>query len=114
MVSTWSSGAGAAGVIGSVSYATLTELKLSPSETMLAMLIFPFLEAMSFWVLLRKPQRAAASAITGALIEDQKPLIGFAQKFAYARTLVEYMMPLGLVFFFEYFINQGLVSTKMC
>uniref|UniRef100_A0A1A9UM16 Sulfatase N-terminal domain-containing protein n=1 Tax=Glossina austeni TaxID=7395 RepID=A0A1A9UM16_GLOAU len=99
VVSTWSSGGGAAGVIASVSYATLTEFRLSPSETMLVMLIFPFIEAMSFWVLLRKPQRAVASAITGALIEEQKPLIGFAQKFAYARTLVKYMMPLALGLF---------------
>jgi hypothetical protein len=40
-VSTWSSGTGAAGVLGALSYAGLTALHVSPSTTLLIMLIVP-------------------------------------------------------------------------
>jgi battenin len=40
-VSTWSSGTGAAGVLGALSYAALTALHVSPSTTLLIMLIVP-------------------------------------------------------------------------
>lgn len=113
MVSTWSSGTGGAGVIGSLSYATLRSLNVSPRDTMLIMLIFPFIEALSFWVLLRRPSMLPVTAVesTEELIVDDKPLQGFKEKFFYIKNLVKYMVPLALVYFFEYFINQGLVSS---
>ncbi|XP_061401354.1 battenin-like [Musca vetustissima] len=111
VVSTWSSGTGGAGVIGSLSYATLRSLDVSPRDTMLIMLIFPFIEALSFWVLLRKP--TAVLPVTNVesteeLIVDDRPLEGFKEKLIYIKHLVKYMVPLALVYFFEYFINQGL------
>jgi len=42
-VSTWSSGTGAAGVAGALSYAGLTAIKLSPRITLLIMLVVPCL-----------------------------------------------------------------------
>ena len=42
-VSTWSSGTGAAGVAGSLSYAGLTAIKVSPRTTLLIMLVVPCL-----------------------------------------------------------------------
>ncbi|XP_075161710.1 CLN3 lysosomal/endosomal transmembrane protein, battenin [Haematobia irritans] len=111
VVSTWSSGTGGAGVIGSLSYATLRSLGVSPRDTMLIMLIFPFIEALSFWILLRRPVTVLPVThvdSTEELIVDDKPLEGFKEKFSYIKQLVKYMVPLALVYFFEYFINQGL------
>lgn len=112
MVSTWSSGTGGAGVIGSLSYATLRSLNVSPRDTMLIMLVFPFIEALSFWILLRRPTVLPVANVesTEELITDDRPLVGFKEKFVYIKQLVRYMVPLALVYFFEYFINQGLVS----
>jgi len=42
-VSTWSSGAGAAGVVGALSYAGLTALRVSPQTTLLIMIVVPCL-----------------------------------------------------------------------
>ncbi|KAH8379945.1 hypothetical protein KR009_008125 [Drosophila setifemur] len=112
VISTWSSGTGGAGVIGSLSYASLRSLEVSPRDTMLIMLIFPAIEAVAFWLLLRKPQvdilPVTTVESTEVLISDEKPLVGFKEKFFYIKHLFKYMLPLCLVYFFEYFINQGL------
>uniref|UniRef100_A0A1B0FHQ8 Battenin n=1 Tax=Glossina morsitans morsitans TaxID=37546 RepID=A0A1B0FHQ8_GLOMM len=110
VVSTWSSGTGGAGVIGSLSYAMLRSLNVSPRDTMLIMLLFPCIEALTFWVMLRKPIILPVVTVesTEQLIENDKPLVGFKEKLAYTKELVKYMLPLGLVYLFEYFINQGL------
>lgn len=115
VVSTWSSGTGGAGVIGSLSYATLRSLDVSPRDTMLIMLVFPVIEALAFWGLLRKPTVLPVTAVesTEELIMDDKPLEGFKEKLIYIKELIKYMIPLALVYFFEYFINQGLVSWNL-
>lgn len=79
---------------------------------MLIMLIFPAIEALAFWVLLRRPTilPVLSAESTEELIDDDKPLQGFKEKFFYIKNLIKYMVPLALVYFFEYFINQGLVS----
>ncbi|XP_034657384.1 battenin [Drosophila subobscura] len=112
VISTWSSGTGGAGVIGSLSYATLRDLDVSPRNTMLIMLVFPAIEAFAFWLLLRRPQvdilPVTTVESTEVLISDDKPLVGFKEKLSYIKHLFKYMLPLCLVYFFEYFINQGL------
>ncbi|XP_055704501.1 battenin [Phlebotomus papatasi] len=40
--------------------------------------------------------------------EEDTPLIGFKQKIRYVPKMFKYMIPLTLVYLFEYFINQGL------
>nr|CAD7197108.1 unnamed protein product [Timema douglasi] len=47
VVSTWSSGTGGAGILGASSYAGLTSLGLSPSKSLLIMLVIPALMAFS-------------------------------------------------------------------
>lgn len=83
---------------------------------MLIMLFFPALEAVSFWILLRKPTiiplTTSALESTEELVTDEKPLTGFKEKLVYIKTLLPYMLPLALVYFFEYLINQGLVGWK--
>lgn len=59
VVSTWSSGTGGSGIIGSLSYAALISLGVSPVDTMLIMLSVPILEGVAFWLILRTPTKAA-------------------------------------------------------
>lgn len=135
VISTWSSGTGGAGIIGALSYASLTSIGISPVNTMLIMLSVPVLEALVFWILLRSPSDTSidhvsdsrATSITASTVEikdvqtaveitknnlddEDKPLTTFASKLRYVPSLFKYMVPLALVYLLEYFINQGLVS----
>lgn len=99
---------------------------------MLIMIVVPVIEAIAFWGLLRRPAPLAASASQVAITdddkdhemtnsandletsqrelnEDERPLIGVREKIKYVPKLFKYMIPLTLVYFLEYFINQGLV-----
>lgn len=137
MISTWSSGTGGAGIAGALSYAGLISLGISPIHTMLIMLLVPVTEAAVFWILLRNPKDiprtghsgdSSATASTAdvkdiatistavdmrnyEVDEFEKPLAGVVDKIRYVPSLFKYMLPLLLVYLFEYFINQGLVST---
>jgi len=65
-VSTWSSGTGAAGVAGALSYAGLTALKVSPRTTLLMMLVIPgllFLTSVGFI-------HDSTLCLTGDLLDD--------------------------------------------
>lgn len=152
VVSTWSSGTGGAGVIGSLSYAGLIKLGVTPVNTLLIMLCVPVVEAIVFWGLLRRPtsMNSSESATkhlkktssssdsasstdsiatrhmefqtneTLATIDSERgpssnentPLVGMKAKLKYMPSLLKYMLPLSLVYLFEYFINQGLVSLS--
>uniref|UniRef100_A0A8C3HF64 Battenin n=1 Tax=Chrysemys picta bellii TaxID=8478 RepID=A0A8C3HF64_CHRPI len=87
VVSCWSSGTGGAGLLGALSYLGLTQAGLSPRHTLLAMLSLPL------------RARLAACA----------PLPPLSPQ-----GLLKYLLPLALVYFAEYFINQGLVSGGAC
>lgn len=89
---------------------------------MLVMLVVPTIEAGSFWLLLRhkdtslgpqlpNPEAEKTHQANGnALQEHERPLENWRQKINYIPSLFIYMIPLILVYLFEYFINQGLVS----
>lgn len=135
VISSWSSGTGGAGIVGSLSYAGLIALGLSPVNTMLIMLLVPIGEGIAFWVLLRNPKNiprsndsvgSSATASTTEVndvatvsaavdmrdyeIEEiEKPLTSLGDKIRYVPQLFKYMIPISLVYLFEYFINQGLV-----
>lgn len=120
MVSTWSSGTGGAGIFGSFSYAALTSLGVSPVNTMLLMLSIPLLEGAVFWILLRNPNtipkrdsdpnfKTSPDDQESGVIPTEKSKLTIGNKFRYIPTLLKYMIPLSLVYLFEYFINQGLV-----
>lgn len=85
---------------------------------MLIMLSIPLLEGAAFWVLLRNPNtipkrdsdprfRTSPDDQESGVACDKKLTLG--DKFRYIPTLLKYMIPLALVYLFEYFINQGLV-----
>lgn len=112
-ISTWSSGTGGAGVLGALSYSVLTQMNLTPRTTLLVMISVPILEALAFYILLRHPteivkmEKKEDDPVVGA---DEQPLVGFKEQVQYFPSLLKYIVPLVLVYVFEYFINQGLVN----
>lgn len=121
MISTWSSGTGGAGIFGSFSYAALITLGVSPVNTMLLMLSIPLIEGAAFWVLLRNPRTIpkrdsetefkTSTDDQEAGAETKETTLTLGDKIRYVPSLLKYMVPLSLVYLFEYFINQGLVSV---
>lgn len=129
MVSTWSSGTGGAGILGATSYAGLIASGVSPVDTIRLMLVVPLLEAITFWGFLRNPRsiprnvsseklNAACSSIESRIDVEFGKMDGKIQpltmreKLHYVPHLMVYIIPLTLVYFLEYFINQGLVSSR--
>nr|CAD7411867.1 unnamed protein product [Timema cristinae] len=130
VVSTWSSGTGGAGILGASSYAGLTSLGLSPSKSLLIMLVIPALMSFSFWGLLQYPNDdrllkgkrmnptvcpvpsgVATSICRPAILEEMqtnKSHMSLKTKLKSIPMLFKFMLPLGGVYLFEYFINQGL------
>ncbi|KAK2587180.1 hypothetical protein KPH14_002928 [Odynerus spinipes] len=111
VISTWSSGTGGAGIVGALSYASLATW-LNTSDTLLLMLVVPFIQAMTFWFVLVHPPQTKIP-ITKNGIDSQEQIIevprkSFKDKINLVPGLLKYMIPLGLVYFFEYFINHGL------
>lgn len=125
VVSTWSSGTGGAGVIGALSYSLMREIGLSNRQTLLLMILVPTLELLAFHVLLSKPEvcyESEANEETRQLLDEMNtieqlpqipPLTSIGQKFSYIPKLMIYFIPLASVYFFEYFINQGLVRKVL-
>ncbi|XP_021930411.1 battenin isoform X2 [Zootermopsis nevadensis] len=132
VISTWSSGTGAAGILGAGSYAGLTSVGLSAANSLLVMLIVPVIMAAVFWLLLRapgsrtctwksiinrndssqvnseqSPSSVPAPKLESSPVESPKPLT-VVEKIKLIPPLFVFMIPLGLVYLFEYFINQGL------
>lgn len=139
-VSAWSSGTGGAGVFGSLMYLAMTAWAgLSPKVTLITGSFFPLGIALSYFFLLSKPFQAAAGS-RGAerssdllltyqtvSVEDDPsaPLRGtdatapvavpakltMRQQLALIRPLLRYILPLVLVYYAEYVINQGVSPT---
>lgn len=118
----WASGTGAAGLIGSFGYAALTSLGLSPSVTILMMLFIPVLMTFSYIALpsVDFARSRVYSELHTDSEEENKDESGvenvsgisnhgtFKEKFKLIPPLLKFMIPLFLVYFAEYFINQGL------
>lgn len=118
VVSSWSSGTGGAGVLGALSYAAIVSF-ISPEHTLQVMLIIPVLLAISFWIILDHPRMivsesqefiAERAARCCGQASAPGPTISLKQKLRLVKPLLKYMIPLGLVYFAEYFINQGLTE----
>jgi len=106
VVSTWSSGTGGAGIAGALSYAALNSLGLR--NALLIMLIVPLTMAISFWAILPKPQKTTTDITEQKSNKGDNPNLTFKKKLSLLPGLLKYMIPLGLVYHFEYFINQGM------
>lgn len=119
VITMWSSGTGGAGVLGSLSFLVLTNL-LTPRDTLLVMNVVPFAMAMTFWALLVHPrldagdEEAVLSTEKAVIVkvQDDVPVrvsdASFADRLRDVPSLLKYIVPLTMVYFFEYFINQGL------
>ncbi|XP_076262313.1 CLN3 lysosomal/endosomal transmembrane protein, battenin isoform X2 [Rhynchophorus ferrugineus] len=110
VVSAWSSGTGGAGVIGALSYSLLKQLGMR--TTLLIMLIIPAITSISFWIILPKPAQdevAVMIDIQRKVNEEElkNPKATFIKKLKLIPGLLKYIIPFGLVYLFEYFINQG-------
>lgn len=123
VISTYSSGTGGAGVFGALSYAGLTSAGLSPRNTVFVMVIIPVTMAISYFIILVKPESMYTRLVPAgksdddrkALLDDHKevvkqPYLTLKEKLKLLIPLLKYMIPLILVYFAEYFINQGLME----
>ncbi|XP_062581936.1 battenin-like [Saccostrea cucullata] len=122
VISAYSSGTGGAGIFGALSYAGLTSAGLSPRTTLLVMTIIPALMFISFFFVIKKPNKfyqkeyiVKYSEDTSSLLKDSedaadkiKRRLTIRDKLHLLKPLMKYMVPLCVVYIAEYFINQGL------
>uniref|UniRef100_A0A2K5E7T2 Battenin n=1 Tax=Aotus nancymaae TaxID=37293 RepID=A0A2K5E7T2_AOTNA len=129
VISWWSSGTGGAGLLGALSYLGLTQAGLSPQHTLLSMLGIPA-------VLLASQEGGGSKErkldhgcvrwlmpVIPALWEAKKggspesnpgggrcsgSSLSFQERWTVFKGLLWYIVPLVVVYFAEYFINQGL------
>ncbi|XP_068435185.1 battenin isoform X2 [Clinocottus analis] len=134
----WGSGTGGAGVAGAFLYSGLTQVGLSPRVTLLIMLVVPLVMLLSYFSLLVLPPslpqwRGREAEYTAVGSEDRRALmdaseeeeeqqkstpaedrttgpLAFREKLHVIKGLLLFVLPLGLVYFAEYFINQGLME----
>lgn len=112
VISTWSSGTGGAGIVGALAFTLLREIGLNNRQTLLVMVAVPAIEFAVFFGLLRKPvsmkieDQHRGDDVTEE--DNEPPMKSMKEKIFYIAKLVRYMIPLALVYLFEYFINQGL------
>jgi len=116
VVSMWSSGTGGAGVVGAIVYAGFTSAGLSPRDSLLIMTCIPALLMVTYFTLLTKPElnikKTDQEEDTSLLLDEgqQKKQVQLTmkEKLRLIPSLLKYMVPLTLVYYGEYFINQGL------
>ncbi|XP_063468092.1 battenin isoform X7 [Symphalangus syndactylus] len=123
VISWWSSGTGGAGLLGALSYLGLTQAGLSPQQTLLSMLGIPALLLASYFLLLTSPEAqdpggdkeaesAARQPLIGTEAPESKPgsssSLSLRERWTVFKGLLWYIVPLVVVYFAEYFINQGL------
>ncbi|XP_039979806.1 battenin isoform X2 [Xiphias gladius] len=132
----WGSGTGGAGVAGAFLYSGLTQAGLSPQITLLIMLVVPFAMLISYFFLLVPPPslpqwKSMETEYTAVGSEERQGLMDgseeeglekstpedrstgpltFIEKLHVIKGLLKFVFPLGLVYFAEYFINQGLME----
>uniref|UniRef100_A0A8R1HQN7 Battenin n=1 Tax=Caenorhabditis japonica TaxID=281687 RepID=A0A8R1HQN7_CAEJA len=133
-IASWSSGTGGAGLIGSFSYAFITEAGLSPSNTLLVQLFIPVVFAAAYFLILTVPSTVysptfnpktwiipknydwdmfeAAEARGESLNTKKVPQreLGIVDRLKLIVPLLYLMVPLATVYTAEYMINQGLTE----
>ncbi len=120
-VGAWSSGTGMAGIAGAGAYYTMRQLlRCSPGGTLLALSVVPLsLIALYAFVLDQRhssvsytPMKSleeSNSEVKGAAEDDEE--LTLSKKEVTPILLVHYILPLGVVYFAEYAINQGVLGT---
>lgn len=110
VISTWSSGTGGAGIVGALAYTLFKKIGLSNQQTLLIMVVVPSIELLVFFFLLRKPKsdKIEDQHKGDDVVDDLPKFKSFGEKMIYIKSLIHFMIPLCLVYVFEYLINQGL------
>jgi len=106
-VSTWSSGTGGAGILGTWSYLGL-RYAFDPKWTLIISSPIPLFMAVSYFFIMGKPQTIEISHAEVV----PKVALPVRTKLRLLFQLLPYMLPLSVVYFGEYLINQG-VSPVM-
>ncbi|XP_077475191.1 battenin isoform X3 [Stigmatopora argus] len=137
VLAAWGSGTGGAGVAAALLYSGLAQVGISPQVTLLTMLIVPFTMLNSYFFLLVPPpsfpqwkRRESDDGIDTSeererlmngsqeeqetcnqVIEDRSSgLLTLSEKLHVFKGLMPFIAALGLVYYAEYFINQGLME----
>ncbi|KAJ8347348.1 hypothetical protein SKAU_G00287490 [Synaphobranchus kaupii] len=139
VVGGWGSGTGGAGVVGALLYSALTQAGLSPRVTLRIMLVVPAVMAVSYFFLLEFPpyfpqwqSRKREGLLHDKNSQERRPpmteqeeeednVSAFGdpavagdltcrEKLVVLRGLLKFIIPLSVVYFAEYFINQGLLE----
>ncbi|XP_061606463.1 battenin isoform X2 [Phyllopteryx taeniolatus] len=101
----WGSGTGGAGVVGALLYSSLTQVGLSPQVTLLIMLIIPVT------MLISRAGTTVLLSFSSNITEDGRSgLLTLTEKLHVFKSLLPFVCVLGLVYYAEYFINQGLME----
>uniref|UniRef100_A0A2K5ZFG6 Battenin n=1 Tax=Mandrillus leucophaeus TaxID=9568 RepID=A0A2K5ZFG6_MANLE len=119
VISWWSSGTGGAGLLGALSYLGLTQAGLSPQQTLLSMLGIPAL-LLARWGFAPGGEEEVESSARQPLIRTEAPeskpgsssSLSLRERWTVFKGLLWYIVPLVVVYFAEYFINQGLTSDE--
>ncbi|XP_061556055.1 battenin isoform X1 [Phycodurus eques] len=131
----WGSGTGGAGVVGALLYSSLTQVGLSPQVTLLIMLIIPVTMLISYFFLLVPPpsfpqwkhgesnngietseererlmEGSQEEQETHSQEDGRSGLLTLTEKLHVFKSLIPFVCVLGLVYYAEYFINQGLME----
>uniref|UniRef100_A0A3P9L8Z8 Battenin n=1 Tax=Oryzias latipes TaxID=8090 RepID=A0A3P9L8Z8_ORYLA len=108
----WGSGTGGAGVAGALLYSGLIQAGLSPRVTVLVMLVVPVSMLIYLYLLVPPPSlpQWSRNEIPYAAVgsEEEQGLTEESEE--EEEGLLKFMCPLALVYFAEYFINQGLLE----
>ncbi|XP_038064477.1 battenin-like [Patiria miniata] len=127
VVSTWSSGTGAASLVASLSFAALTEIGLTPRDALLAQAPVPFGLVLSYWCILVRVPTSKSFQKNGQEDEDPDRLVEydpfqgkckdseerhltFQERIHHLKHLMKYIIPLMLVYFGSYLIINGLLE----
>ncbi|XP_044763202.1 battenin-like isoform X2 [Coccinella septempunctata] len=110
-LSTFSSGTGAAGVLGALSYTLGVEQGYK--YTMLGMTSIPIIMGLVFWFLLPIPTEEDKLSVSIQRAWNEREvktpwMIIVKKYYLIPKVFCKYIAPLGSVYLFEYFINQGL------
>jgi len=108
-VSTWSSGTGGAGILGTWSYIGL-RYAFSPKWTLIISSPIPIGMAISYFFIISKPAMIKPKEVETETPKVQLPV---RTKLRLMFQLLPYMIPLSVVYFGEYLINQGVAPVML-
>ncbi|CEF67651.1 Battenin [Strongyloides ratti] len=140
VISAYSSGTGGAGVVGALVYAAMTDpylLNISPNKTLFFMTIVPLIFLICYSKLLKCPESANQFGIFNNIdnydyesiqneideemdnenvttrnegSENAVTPLSYEEKKKIIISMLQFMLPLVVVYYAEYFINQGLLE----